>query len=65
MKFFLRLVRDPRANYEQSLGVLRRVKEYLPHLITKSSIMVGFGEKDEEIVQTMKGILVIFNHTVI
>eukprot|EP00112_Aurelia_sp_Birch-Aquarium-sp1_P001665 Seg1180.1 transcript_id=Seg1180.1/GoldUCD/mRNA.D3Y31 product="Lipoyl synthase mitochondrial" protein_id=Seg1180.1/GoldUCD/D3Y31 len=48
------LVRDPRANYEQSMGVLQRVKEYLPHLITKSSIMVGFGEKDEEIVQTLK-----------
>jgi len=47
-------VRDPRANYKQSMEVLETVKSFDPKLITKSSIMVGFGEKEEEVVQTMK-----------
>lgn len=37
------------------MNVLQHVKKCFPHLVTKSSIMVGFGEKKEEIVQTMKG----------
>ena len=53
--FATRLVRDPRANYKQSMKVLEHVKMVRPDLVTKTSIMVGFGEKDEEIVQTMKG----------
>jgi len=48
------LVRDPRANYKQSMGVLEHVKTCHPQLVTKSSIMVGFGETHEEVVQTMK-----------
>lgn len=47
-------VRDPRANYKQSMGVLESVKSFVPSLVTKSSIMVGFGESSEEVVQTMK-----------
>lgn len=42
-------VRDPRANYWQSLSVLRTVKKLNPHIFTKSSIMVGLGEGEEEI----------------
>ena len=47
-------VRDPRATYKRSLGVLEHVKTQFPKMITKSSIMVGFGEKQEEVVATMK-----------
>jgi len=46
-------VRDPRANYEQSLEVLRRAKASKEGLVTKTSIMLGLGETDEEIEQTM------------
>jgi len=47
-------VRDPRAKYRQTLKVLKRVKETVPEMVTKTSIMLGLGEKDEEIEQTMK-----------
>ncbi|HLI46419.1 MAG TPA: lipoyl synthase, partial [Geobacterales bacterium] len=48
------LVRDPRANYEQSLFVLRKLKEINPKIFTKSSIIVGFGESEDEVYETMK-----------
>ena len=54
VKRLQRTVRDGRANYEQSLKVLRTVKEMNPEIYTKSSIIVGFGEKSEEIIETMK-----------
>jgi lipoyl synthase len=47
-------VRDPRANYKQSLSVLENVKKLNPKIYTKSSIIVGFGETKEEIENTMK-----------
>lgn len=47
-------VRDPRANYRQSLSVLERVKKVDPTRYTKSSIMLGLGEQDDEIVQALK-----------
>jgi len=46
-------VRDPRANYWQSLSVLRNVKKLDPLIYTKSSIMVGLGETEEEVTQAM------------
>jgi lipoyl synthase len=46
-------VRDRRAGYEQTLKVLEHVKKLDPKTYTKSSIMLGFGEKEEEVVQTM------------
>lgn len=46
-------VRDPRAGYWQSLSVLRNVKKLNPALRTKSSIMVGLGESEEEMASTM------------
>eukprot|EP00750_Incisomonas_marina_P020061 INCI3691.2.p1 GENE.INCI3691.2~~INCI3691.2.p1 ORF type:complete len:363 (-),score=66.74 INCI3691.2:395-1483(-) len=49
-----RKVRDRRANYEQSLHVLKKAKEFEPRLVTKTSIMLGVGETDEEVRQTMK-----------
>ena len=47
-------VRDPRASYDQTLGVLSRMKSEFPRIVTKSSIMVGLGETDLEIEQTMR-----------
>jgi lipoic acid synthetase len=48
-------VRDARASYEQSLQVLEKINRYHidPRIYTKSSIMIGVGETDEEIIQTM------------
>lgn len=48
-------VRDRRANYRQSLDVLTSVKQVNPTLFTKSSIMLGLGESDDEVLQTLKG----------
>jgi len=42
-------VRDPRAGYWQSLSVLRSVKKLDASMFTKSSIMLGLGEKEEEV----------------
>ncbi len=42
-------VRDPRANYWQSLSVLRNIKRLNKKIFTKSSIMVGLGESQEEL----------------
>ena len=47
-------VRDARASYEQSLSVLKTIKALNPDQLTKSSIMLGLGESEEEIIQTMK-----------
>lgn len=46
-------VRDPRAGYQQSLDVLRTLHEFEPERPTKSSIMVGVGETEEEVIRTM------------
>ena len=46
-------VRDPRAGYEQTIGVLRAAKQYKPSVLTKTSLMLGLGESDEEIHRTM------------
>lgn len=47
-------VRDPRANYQQSLFTLQHAKTVNPQLYTKTSLMLGLGETDEEVIQTMK-----------
>lgn len=46
-------VRDPRASYEQTLRVLEHAKRYRPNVLTKTSLMLGLGETDEEIAATM------------
>ncbi|XP_049888178.1 lipoyl synthase, mitochondrial isoform X2 [Pectinophora gossypiella] len=51
---FTPFVRDPRASYRQSLRVLATAKEVNPELVTKSSIMLGLGETDEQVEQTLK-----------
>ncbi len=47
-------VRDPRAGYKQSLHVLDTVKKYDPTRFTKTSLMLGLGETDEELMQTLR-----------
>jgi len=46
-------VRDPRAGYEQTLAVLAHAKQYRPSVLTKSSLMLGLGETEEEIEATL------------
>jgi len=46
-------VRDKRAKYDQSLAVLAHAKNRAPQRYTKTSIMLGLGETDEELSQTM------------
>ncbi|MBT8092892.1 MAG: lipoyl synthase [Gammaproteobacteria bacterium] len=46
-------VRDPRAGYEQTIGVLRHAKTHRPSVLTKTSLMLGLGERDNEIMQAM------------
>ncbi len=43
----------PGSDYAYSLNLLKRFKEYHPNTPTKSGIMVGLGETDEEILQVM------------
>ena len=49
-----RPVRDPRAGYSQSLNVLEKVKELDSSRFTKTSLMLGVGEQEEEILQTLR-----------
>ncbi len=49
-----KFVRDGRANYQQTLKVLENSKRLAPHIYTKSSIMLGLGETEEEVVQAMR-----------
>jgi hypothetical protein len=46
------LVRS-RAKYGTSLQVLRRAKHLAPSVVTKSGVMLGLGEKETELFQTM------------
>ena len=49
-----RTVRDHRASFSQSLKILEQAKKIRPDIITKTSLMVGVGETDEEIIEAMK-----------
>ncbi len=46
-------VRDARAGYGQTIDVLRFAKKHRPDVLTKTSLMLGLGEKDKEILETM------------
>jgi lipoic acid synthetase len=46
-------VRDPRASYEQTLAVLAHAKRHRPGVLTKTSLMLGLGETDGEVLATM------------
>ena len=47
-------IRDPRATYKQSLAVLKAIKELDAGLYSKTSIMLGLGENESDLVKTMK-----------
>ncbi len=46
-------VRDPRAGYEQTLRVLEHAKRHKPNVLTKSSLMLGLGETEQEVEETL------------
>ncbi|MEP0203053.1 MAG: lipoyl synthase [Halioglobus sp.] len=46
-------VRDPRATYQQTLDVLAHAKAHRPSVLTKTSLMLGLGESEDEILQAM------------
>ena len=46
-------VRDPRAGYDQTIRVLAHAKRHRADVLTKTSLMLGLGETEAEIVQTM------------
>jgi lipoyl synthase len=46
-------VRDKRANYDQSLRILAHAKRRAPDRYTKTSLMLGLGEREDEIEQAM------------
>lgn len=46
----------PQAQYARSLEVLRRAKEMDPGTLTKSGLMVGLGERWEEVIEVMEGL---------
>jgi len=49
-----RSVRDRRCGYEQSLHVLANAKAMRPEMLTKSSVMLGLGEMDDDVLQTAR-----------
>lgn len=49
----------PQAKYQQSLDLLKRASEIAPDIPTKSGIMVGLGETNEQLIQTMSDL---WNH---
>jgi lipoic acid synthetase len=47
-------VRDRRASYELSLAVLARYRALAPHAIVKSSLLLGLGESDAEVEESLR-----------
>jgi lipoic acid synthetase len=43
----------PQADYDRSLRLLERVKDKSPSVVTKSGLMVGLGERKEEVIRVM------------
>jgi len=48
-----RRIRDPRCGFERSLDTLREAREIAPGVFTKSSLMVGLGESEDEVVDAL------------
>lgn len=48
--------RDRRATFKQSLAVLEHAKKINPKLVTKTSMMLGLGETDDEVIHALNGI---------
>jgi len=47
----------PKANYQLSLDLIRFVKDNYPGIITKSGLMVGLGEKKEDVLPVLKNLV--------
>jgi lipoyl synthase len=43
----------PQGDYDLSLKLLKKIKEINPKIITKSGFMIGFGENEKQIMQTI------------
>ena len=54
VKRLTHIVRDARAGYDQTLRVLSSANEYRPDILTKTSLMLGLGETDAEIRETLE-----------
>jgi len=52
VKSLYRKVR-PQGNYERTLELLKRTREYFPSVYTKSGFMLGLGEKDDEVLNLL------------
>lgn len=50
-------VKKPPASYDVSLGVLKKVKELEPRMITKTGIMVGIGETKDEVFELINDVV--------
>jgi lipoic acid synthetase len=53
VKRLTHVVRDPRAGYEKTLNVLAHAKRHRPDVLTKTSLMLGLGERDDEILDAL------------
>jgi len=54
-----RRVRDPRAGYDQTLAVLEHAKQHRPGVVTKTSLMVGLGETEQEVAEALNDLAAI------
>ena len=52
-----RQVRGPKSDYRWTLGLLRRVKELNPAIKTKSGLMLGLGETQDEVLEVLAALL--------
>ena len=43
----------PQGNYQRSLDLLKRTREYFPSVYTKSGFMLGLGESDDEVLNLL------------
>ena len=53
VKRLTHVVRDARAGYRQTLDVLAHAKLHNPNILTKTSVMLGLGETEDEIAETL------------
>ena len=59
------MVRDRRAGFRQSLRVLKKAKEVRAELITKTSIMLGLGETEEQLWEALRGMFGLSAYSII
>ena len=46
----------PQADYKRSLDLLKRSKEFFPHILTKSGFMLGLGETQKEVLELLQNL---------